>query len=248
MEESKEKALMTQTDVPMGFSEDEDAGDIIIPRIKAIQALSPERKEKTAEEGDLINSLTLEKINGRVFIPVFMFKSNILWIDRKDGGGIRCQARDGKNGIDQEGATVLCNFCKKNEFDNTKKGRDAIPQCTKYLNFFGFIENEPVPIVLSFAKTNYNDGKKLYSLAKVSMQNIWNHGYRLTTKLIKKNDNEWYNIDVAPAGPTTDEQRQLAMAMFKNFKASDFKFDEESTVVEEQGVHVSEEDIASSEY
>ena len=56
--------LAEQQKVPMGF-EDEDAGDMIIPRIKVIQTLSPERKDKLAEEGDIINSLTKEKLNGK---------------------------------------------------------------------------------------------------------------------------------------------------------------------------------------
>ena len=56
-----ETNLTTQeTEAPMGF-EDEDSGDMIIPRIKVIQTLSPERKEGTASEGDIINSLTKDK-------------------------------------------------------------------------------------------------------------------------------------------------------------------------------------------
>ena len=50
----QQAALATQTDIPMGF-EDEEAGDMIIPRVKVIQTLSPERKDKVANEGDIIN-------------------------------------------------------------------------------------------------------------------------------------------------------------------------------------------------
>ena len=70
--------LTTNPDMPMGF-EDEDAGDVIIPRVKVVQTLSPERKDKIAEEGDIINSLTKEKLNGKVFIPVFKFNNNTLF-------------------------------------------------------------------------------------------------------------------------------------------------------------------------
>lgn len=225
-EETTETSVMVQTEAPMGF-EDEDATDLIIPRIKVVQSLSPERKEKLAEEGEIINSLTLEKLAGKKFIPVFKFSSNIEWIDRNAGGGIACQARDGKNAITNSGEVRLCLSCKRNLFDNTKQGRDAIPTCTKYINFFGFIEDQQVPIILSFAKTNYNEGKKLYSLAKVSMQNMWNHGYTLIAKLIKKNNNEWFIIDVLPAGPTTVEERDYGMNLFKSFKAADLVFDDD---------------------
>ena len=74
----KQELAAAQMDMPMGF-EDEDNGDVIIPRVKVIQTLSPERKEKIADEGDIINSLTKEKLNGKVFIPVFKFNNNVLW-------------------------------------------------------------------------------------------------------------------------------------------------------------------------
>ena len=53
--------LANQTGMPLGF-EDDDANDMIIPRVKVIQTLSPERKDKIANEGDIINSLTKEKL------------------------------------------------------------------------------------------------------------------------------------------------------------------------------------------
>lgn len=202
---------------PLGF-EDEDAGDIIIPRIKIIQSLSPERRDKIADEGDILNSLTKEKYNGRVFIPVFKFNNNVDWIDRADGGGIRCIARDGRVGEMSDGTRVICAQCRRCEFDNTKKGRDAIPKCTKYINFFGFFAGERMPIILSFAKTNFAEGKKLYSLAKVTMQNMWNHGYTLNSKHMAKNGNEWFIIAVTPAGPTSDEDREYAIVMYQNFR------------------------------
>ena len=90
---SEELTRMEQTAVtnaqgamPMGF-EDEEAGDVIIPRVKVIQALSPERKDKIADEGDIINSLTKEKLNDKTFVPVFKFNNNVWWRDRSEGGG-----------------------------------------------------------------------------------------------------------------------------------------------------------------
>lgn len=213
------QALATSSNVPMGF-EDEEAGDMIIPRVKVIQTLSPERKDKIADEGDIINSLTKEKYNGRVFIPVFKFNNNIDWKDRADGGGIRCIARDGKVGEEIDGSRKLCAQCRRCEFDNTKQGRDAAPKCTKYINFFGFFAGERMPIILSFAKTNFNEGKKLYSLAKVTMQNMWNHGYTLDNKKMAKNGNEWYIMVVNPAGPTSNEDRAFAATLYQGYRTT----------------------------
>lgn len=219
-EQQAETALATQMpEAPMGF-EDEEAGDMIVPRIKIVQTLSPERKEKQAEEGDIINSLTKEKLNGKVFIPVFKFNNNIDWKDRADGGGILCIARDGKMGEKSDGTRIMCASCKRCEFDNTKQGKEAVPKCTKYINFFGFFAGERAPIILSFAKTNYNEGKKLYSLAKVTMQNMWNYGYTLSEKLMAKGNNEWYNIVVAAAGATSEEDREFGLMLYKSYRNS----------------------------
>ncbi len=231
--------------VPLGF-EDDNEGDMIIPRIKVINALSPERKDKLADEGDIINSLTVEKLNGKIFVPVFKFNSNIEWKDRADGGGIHCHARDGKRGFESDGTSKMCAQCRRNEFDNTKVGREAIPKCTKYINFFGFIQGERMPIILSFSKTNYNEGRKLYSLARVSMQNMWNHGYTLDSKLMAKGGNEWYNIVVAAAGATSDEDRAFGMELFKAFRHSNLVYDLDDTSTSVS--HASQEEIDSAEF
>lgn len=226
-EEIKNTQLSTNVEVPMGF-EDEKEGDFIVPRIKVVQLLSPEFKEKVADEGDIINSLTKEKLNGKVFVPVFKFDNNILWKPRSDGGGIACIARDAKCGVPSDGSpSLLCSACRKNEFDNTKQGSAAFPTCTKYINFFGFIVGENFPIILSFSKTSYAEGKKLYSLAKVSMQNMWHTGYTLNSKKMTKGGNEWFNPVVSPAGKTSDEDREYGRNMFQMFRNNEFKFDTE---------------------
>lgn len=239
--------VMVNGGVPLGF-EDEDQDDMIIPRVKVVQALSPERKDKIADEGDIINTLTKEKLNGKVFIPVYKFGSNILWKDRSEGGGISCQAKDGKMGTNSFGDAVMCKVCGKCEFDNKKTGRDAIPTCTKYINFFGFFEGERMPVILSFAKTNYKEGKKMYSLAKVSMQNMWYNGYRLESKLMAKAGNEWSIIDVIPSGNTSEEDRAFGTELFKNFRdvnSLNYNLDDENTASSSTPVNV---DVENTEF
>lgn len=216
-EETTEVA--NQTGMPLGF-EDEDANDMIIPRVKVIQTLSPERKDKIANEGDIINSLTKDKLNGKVFIPVFKFNNNIWWRDRSDGGGIRCIARDGRLGTMSDGTNLVCASCKRCEFDNTKQGKESLPTCTKYINFFGFFAGERMPVILSFAKTSYNEGKKLYSLAKVTMQNMWNYGYALNEKLQAKGGNEWFICVPTPAGATEESDREFGLSLYKMYRNS----------------------------
>lgn len=211
--------LAVQNGTPMGF-EDEESSDVIIPRVKVVQTLSPEARERIANEGDIINSLTKEKLNGKVFIPVFKFNNNVWWRDRSEGGGIKCIARDGRVGTMSDGTTLMCPQCRRCEFDNTKQGKEALPTCTKYINFFGFFEGERMPIILSFSKTCYNEGKKLYSLAKVTMQNMWNYGYTLSEKKMAKGGNEWFVPVMTANGPTNEADREFALNLFKMYRNS----------------------------
>lgn len=212
-----EAELAEQNAAPMGF-EDEETSDLIIPRVKVIQTLSPERKEGVAKEGDILNSLTKDRLNGKVFVPVFKFSNHIDWRDRAEGGGIKCMARDGRHGEESDGTQLLCAACKRCEFDNTKTGKESLPKCTKYINFLGFFAGERMPIILSFGKTNYNEGKKLYSLAKVAMQNMWNFGYKMEEKLQSKNGNQWYICVMSPAGPSVEADRIFATNLYKAYR------------------------------
>lgn len=246
-EKQNTSMLATQAEPVMGF-EDEDSDDLIIPRVKVIQLMSPEFKEKVADEGDIINSLTKEKLTGKKFIPVFKFTNVIKWKDRADGGGIEAISHDGKMMIPSDGSAPYP-VGRLADFDNTKQGKDAIPTHVRYMNFFGFFEGEMAPIILSFAKTNYAEGKKLYSLAKVTMQNMWNHGYVLENKKKSKGGNEWYIVNPVAAGPTTEEDRAFGMALYQQFRANisnvAFDMDDSGSGNEGSAPHA---DVENAEY
>src|SRR5690242_16188553 len=78
-------------------TEDIDSKDVNIPRLKLCQALSKEVKDRLAQEGDMINSVTKEIICPRgskfLVIPICYSKEYILWRPQEDGGGILARAR-----------------------------------------------------------------------------------------------------------------------------------------------------------
>ena len=197
-----------------GFEETKSE-DIIIPRIKVINALSPERTEGIAQEGDIINSLTKESVIGKRFIPIKQYYSNMHWnSDRNAENRILCRSLDGRIGNTEDGA-ISCAQCKKNQFDNTKKGKDSYPTCTAYINFLGFFDDEPMPVVLSFAKTNYNEGRKMLSIARSLRVSLWKYAYSLVSKKVSKDRNIWYIVVPNLAGSTTPEQQALAFELYK---------------------------------
>jgi hypothetical protein len=222
--ETQETAIMntetnmqpaTSTTEPIYGFEDSNASDIVIPRIKVINALSPERQDGIANEGDIINSLTKESVADKAFIPIKHFYSKIKWNpDRDADQRIICMSRDGKIGVDGDNVKHACASCKDCLFDNTKTGKDSQPLCTSYMNFLGFFEGDPMPVVLSFAKTNYNEGKKMLSIAKAMRCNIWDYSYLLAGKKVSKGRNSWYNISATRGPATSAEDRQLAKELY----------------------------------
>ena len=239
----EETVLAQQTEMPLGFGED-DADDMLIPRIKVAQALSPEVKEGAVKIGAIFNSLTIDDLTDKVFIPVCKFNNNVYWRDRADGGGIICRSGDAKVGTWEDGSQRYCSQCRKCEFDNTKQGRAAIPVCTKYINFLGFFEDEYMPIILSFSKTNMAEGKKMYSMAKVTRQNIWNFGYILQSVERHKNGNDWFVINPVSNGQTSEETRAIAKELFDQFAATvtSIRYDMDEQKNTEATVEVADDD------
>lgn len=75
--------------------------DVTIPRLKLVQAMTPEAKDASlgVGEGDLIHSITKEVLYKRgtphvlIAVPIAYSKEFVLWRDRKMGGGIMNRAR-----------------------------------------------------------------------------------------------------------------------------------------------------------
>lgn len=229
MEARKNYAVSENNEPVLGF-EDANNEDLVIPRVKVINALSPERQDGLASEGAIINSLTKEEITAEHrFIPLKVAYSNIAWVPRSEGEGIECRAAAGKIGVNNlTGQTLVCSSCRRNEFDNTKQGKASQPTCTKYINFLGFFEHDMMPVVLSFSRTNYNEGKKLLSIAKSLRDNMFNHAYSITSKLQTKDKNKWYNITTALVGDTTPEMREFAKSIYYSLDGMDYKLDLEN--------------------
>lgn len=87
-----------QEQVGLG-TENLGTGDVAVPRIKLMQALSPELEEfDELRAGMFWHSLAEQNFGSEVRIsPIFVDKSFILWRPRKSGGGILARAIDGQH-------------------------------------------------------------------------------------------------------------------------------------------------------
>lgn len=71
--------------------------DVEVPRLKLLQALSPELKQsETMRAGQWMHSITEQGFGNKIrVIPLYADQSYILWRPRKSGGGILARAMDG---------------------------------------------------------------------------------------------------------------------------------------------------------
>ncbi len=189
-----------------GF-EDVEAGDIIVPRILALQTLSPlvtDIPDKyhagmaiSGASGNILANPTKE------FYVQFIsfYKSRILWVPKSEGGGMRCMAPNSKIGQGEFQGRV-CSACPLEKWHNRKP-----PQCILYYNFpllyYGKFKNDQrskldvskiqaTLMWLSMGKTNFKEGKSILNTLKFMGDDIFSRWISIKTTLISNQKGKWY--------------------------------------------------------
>lgn len=213
-----------------GF-DDVDNTDLIIPRAKLIQAMSPEMKDRDLDvkPGMIINSLTKEELP-ETFIPLFMFKNFIRFnAKNKDLPGFDSAYEPGAiiwRSSDHRDPKVIA---------ETAWVGDNKPLATTFMNFLSWFPGSAMPIILSFSKTSYKAGKDLVSLAKFTGGDMFSRQYKLTSVEKTSPAGDTYNVlKVAAAGKATDEDYKFCEALWKDYapKAKDIIVHDENETTE----------------
>lgn len=181
-----------------GFEGVGDDRDLIRPpRIKLLQALSPEVADGDREAGEIINTATGQPIPNDDIIPVFVWRE---WIKWDEDGKIEWRSTDQKDErVIAEGRWV----------DNKP------PTATPYLHFIVIVRGMTHPAVLSFAKTSYNAGRTMYNQAKFAGGNLYDHVFKLTTvKKSNAKDQKFFVYSATRVAESTEEEREIAKEFY----------------------------------
>lgn len=213
--------------------------DILLPRIKLLQPLSPEVTDAGMKPGTMLNSLSQTNYgNSIIFIPIIHQKSRIKWFPRDDGGGIECSSDDAKQ--PREGTkeftvkdggkkkTISMSDCVECQF--AKWTDDVAPLCTIYYNFPILIIGEEAPVALSFEKTKVKTAKKLISLTRYVGGNLdmFAKKYELKTVVEKNSQGQTYfNYVVAPKDFCNPAEYKKAEAFFLSLKGHKVKLEQD---------------------
>ena len=211
---------------PRGFEGESDNVDLRLPRVKLLQALSPECSDESLDlkAGQIINSLTKEVLPGE-FIPIYKGQTFIRFNPRNTKDENYDQAYGPGEMIyrttDPTDGRVVADI---------KFGPNGErPACTKFLNFLSYFPDVPMPIILSFCNTSYKTGRQLLSLAKFANCDMFSRKYRLFSKHETKNGNEYYVFAVSPSGIATEEEYSLAEQWYDQYapKKDEIQFEHE---------------------
>lgn len=215
--------------------EDVDVQSVSLPRVKLLQATSPEvQGEEYADlnlrAGNLIEAISKEKISGE-FIPVKVLPStNVLFVPRTaedkavlkekkeditdedlaQEGGMICVALDGKTG-DRYGACSNCKLCM---FNGNEK-----PICQRSINILVMLDTG-LPAIVSFRDTSYKHGNRFVSLLRnkaLTGTRIQTCKYKLSPTKKTRGSQQWYELAVVMAGNATEEESIKAYELYKTY-------------------------------
>ena len=204
-----------------------EQSDLIIPRAKLLQALSPEvveAKVDGAKPGLIINSLTLETLSPRL-VPIFCFKSYF-----------RFNPRNPQDETFTDEFAPGAMIWRSNDANDprvqaeTQFGPNGEPPLAMTcLNFFSLFAGSSMPVIASFNKTSYKTGKQLLSLARFCGGDMWSRAYQLGTSLQKNDKGTYFVFTVTTLGMASAEEQQQAETWWKMFSRAELKVHEEET-------------------
>ena len=218
------------------------ADDLTIPRLKILQALSPEVNKRDgkyiegAEAGDIVNTVTGRLYNEKGWcevLPVAYRKFYLEWQPRESGGGLVQQHTDPdilkETTKDRTGVDVLPN----GNYIQTSATHFAI--VVDDLNSYYQVM---IPMAGTQLKKSRNWNSVMATLkvksssGQVFTPPIYSHKYRLSTVQESNDRGNWFGWNIELVSPLTSEEMVIYQAA-KDFKQS-FKFDDVSTVSKEE--------------
>lgn len=217
------------------------AGDYEVPRLKLLQAISPEVIEGGFKPGQFYNTVLEEALDGPIScVPLYVSKAYILWRPRPpiDMGGMIARADDGVHWsppsgefdvkVDKRGTTVkwkmaptvaASGLAEWGSFDpNDPK---SPPAATQMINVAMWMREYPElsPVVMTFQRGSIRAGRKFIGKLKMSTAPIYGRIFNVSSFDDKNSNGDSYkNFRLEGAGFVQDgaefRQYESAYEMF----------------------------------
>lgn len=211
--------------MPRGLEEQGSREDLIIPRAKLLQALSPEVIEdgKNFQSGLIINSVTKE-ILPSTFVPIFRFFNWARFNPRDQ--------RDPNFNSDFGAGDLIWRSSDPLDPRVVKEGKfgpnGERPLAVKFINFFSHFPGVPMPVIVSFSSSSIKAGQQLNSMAQFSGDDMFACSYELSAKLESNDKGTYYVLRVKKgASVKGTEVFAQAEAWYEEYKPKKIQMHEE---------------------
>ena len=195
-----------------GFEEGVNQEDLIMPRIKLIQAMSPEAQDEGIKPGTIINGLSKQEVSMK-FIPINVHANWVRFNPRN--------SKDPNFNPDYEPGAMIWASSDPNDARVVEEGRfgenGERPLATKFLTFLCLFDGDTSPVLLSFSNTSLKAGKQLLSMAKFSKRDMFATRYTLTAHKETKDGNQYFVYKVQSAGLVSDKEYKQCEQLWKEF-------------------------------
>ena len=232
-----------------------DRSDLIIPRVKLLQAISPEVADgiEGARAGIFWHTIAGQPIETPMrAIPIILRKSYVLWSPRGDDRGILARANDGLHWDQPEGMTFEVK--PKNsphsvkytlgatvhdssddgpalsEFGSSIPGDPQSPPAAaltyQFLWYFPDLQDLSPAIIIN-TRSSVKPAQQL--LSKIDLRPVDHFGQVYKIGVVKEQGNEgpFFNYTYTSDGYASEEEYDTAQAMYHKFKEEDWVASEE---------------------
>lgn len=214
--------------------------DLLLPRLRLSQRMSPWVGDGLAKAGDMTHSLD-PKINwGKEtrIVPVYFMKNRLRWTPRDETPppdapkGMECvsdkavTAREVK-GLDKAGnATATCKDCVYSDFHEGKP-----PRCTLYKTFVTLVGPNKTMMAVSMEKTKVKMADTILTLSTMLGDGslpLYAGAYALGTKEIQNDKGEFFVYTVSADGFSTKDEYTLAESTYESVKSKRVTIDQDN--------------------
>lgn len=196
--------------------------DMVLPRLVLCQNNTKARDKQNSEyikgleEGLFFNSLTREIIGDKIrVVPLFFYHSRMMFKDMKEGGGLICQAPDGKSCQMNAGGP-----CLHSEWGI--KGEP--PECSEFYNYpclrwTGPNDPNNELVIVSMKTTGLKAGRTLNSLMRIRKKASYAGVYELkAVPDVNKAGNSYYTWEASNYEPNPWVSESLYKEAEKMYK------------------------------
>ena len=233
-----------------------DVTDQVIPRIKLLQALSPELQEyNDAKAGTFWHTIAAQNLGTTLMgVPIIIRKSYILWAPRNDDRGILARAMDGMHWdipnaeftVKPKGSANSVTYYTRNtvqesgldQFGSSIPGDPrSVPAASLTYNMLWYFPEFPElsPSVIINTRSGVKPAQQLQTRIDSKQVAIYAQMYNIGITLVPGAEGPYFNYTYSGAGFVDEHTVNITESLYRRFADSSWVTNDEESDVADDG-------------